>query len=98
MKLIKPIITVEIFDQIPNDEIFATGITTDGPEGLNMIRSGRELTWIAKKGIANDWCVYTHFSSNSIAMISMEGDKVRDRNNIDNILEINDELWERYRK
>lgn len=97
MALIKPIVTVNLFALVPAGKIFATGIAPDSPEGLNMTGGGRMLAWIAKKGEANDWCVYTHYSSHDIDFLSMQGDKVHDRKNIDNILLIDDYVWEKYR-
>ena len=55
-------LTMELFNDIPNDEVFASGITTDDSKGANMTNSGKKLKWIAKKGQAEDWVIYIHWA------------------------------------
>lgn len=97
IKTPRPVITMDVFMGIPAGEIFAIGIAKNDVTGLNMTTDGKPLLWIAKKGVAGDWCVYTHYASYDIDFIRTNGDKVFDRNNIDRILKIDDKVWERYR-
>lgn len=95
---LKYLLDEEAFNKIPDGEIIETGEIVDGEGGLNLSRSGRVLRWVAKKGFADDWCVYAHFSDeHSIASVTMHGDKVCDKRNIDNILKVTDEVWAKYR-
>ena len=52
-------LTLKFFEQIPDGIIFQEGETKDSHEGINMSNSGRDLIWIAKKGIGFDWAIYT---------------------------------------
>ena len=91
-------ITIEILDNaVLDNDILATGIILDNSTGLNMTTSGKPLRWVAVHGAIGDWCVYTHWEHNSMNFIKMSGDKVISRQNIDNILDINDEVWKSYR-
>lgn len=99
INLIKPIITIELLDVLPEGSIFAIGITTDNKDGFNMSDSGREIGWIAKKGDGgNDWAVYTHFTNHDLFFIQTQGDKVHPREYIENVLQFDDAVWERYRQ
>ena len=96
--MIRQKITIEELDNKNNAHAtLALGLALDNPEGLHMARTGGELVWVAVQGEIGDWCVYTHFSSHDIEFIKSQGDKVVDRRNIDNILDITDEVWARYR-
>lgn len=98
IKLIRPIIRIEEFDALENATIFATGVTTDTSDGLHMMGTGKEIIWIAKKGDGgHDWAVYTHYSNRDLYFIQTQGDKVYNRDSIANILDIDDDMWERYR-
>lgn len=78
--------------------IIASGETVDSPEGINMANTGKPLKWVLRLGYAGDWAVYC--SSNitlSEDLVAFYGDKVRSRENINNILNISDEVWKNYR-
>jgi len=85
------------FNKIPDGEMFATGRSVDSPEGLHMARTNRELIWVAKKGHANDWCVYVHFAEHGVQGVLSYGDKIYDKGNIDKLFVVTDEVWARYR-
>jgi hypothetical protein len=94
----RTVLTIEQLDNdINSDKILALGYAKDNLEGLHMTGSGKELHWILKIGTAHDWCVYCHWSDKSTQYVLSNGDKVFDRNNINNILDITDEVWARYR-
>jgi hypothetical protein len=90
-------LTLEEFDKIESGTIFQKGITVDTPEGLNLINSGDNLKWIAKKGWADDWCIYAHWAYNSWEFIEDFGDKVIGEENIMNVIPCTQEVFERYR-
>ena len=77
--------------------ILATGTADDNPDGLNMTNSGKKLRWILKLGQVGDWCVYVFWENYSIDYVSKHGDKVMSKNNLKNIIEFNDDVWNKYR-
>ena len=82
----------------PNQpKVIAEGITTDNEHGLNMTGSGETLKWVVTRGNNYDWAVYTHWSNFSTEVILRNGDKVKDKRNILNIIECSDELLKKYR-
>ena len=76
--------TFEEFTKLPPGEIFASGILPNTPEGLYMTDTcvGDMLRWVAKKGQANDWAIYVHWSRYSIDYVASYGDKVTMRDHI----------------
>jgi len=74
--------TTQQFEQIPAGKIFATGFLPNSPEGIYMTETGGQLRWVAKKGYANDWCIYCHWSTHSIEYVEKSGDKVTSKGNI----------------
>lgn len=60
---------------------------------------GRKLLWIAKKGMANDWCIYfgRWANINNIETIKSNGDKVRDEKNIQKLITCSPEVLRAYR-
>ena len=96
--MVRTVLTIEQLDNKINcDKILALGYAKDNPEGLHMTGSGKEMHWVLKIGEIGDWCVYCHWSDRSTQFVLEQGDKVMDRNNINNILDITDEVWARYR-
>lgn len=91
------IITKKEFDSFPAGEIFGMGILPNSPEGLFMTNNGGELKWIAKKGYADDWCIYCHWSYNSLEFIANCGDKVTSRIHIERCVPCDDEVFKCYR-
>ena len=90
-------LTAEQFDKVPNGEVFAFGQTTDSADGINMSNSGKTLRWIAKKGYANDWCIYTHLATHSLSFISQQGDKVVSEHNIRKLVLCDETVFKKYR-
>ena len=93
-------LTMDVFETLPNGEIFATGMTPDSPTGLNMTgRAGdRVLRWVAVKGWCDDWAVYCGWATEMTDhMVSRNGDKVQDMANIKNIIDADDEVVAWYR-
>jgi hypothetical protein len=81
-------LTLELFKQIPNGDVFAMGVLPDSPDGINMSGSGKLLRWIAKKGDSGlDWAIYCHWKTKiswdyEMEFIRTSGDKVHDTQNI----------------
>ena len=72
-------ITMKILEQIEPGEIFAAGIMLNNPEGLYMTNTqlDKPLSWIAKKGFNNDWCIYCGWlEDHTIESLKRTGDKV----------------------
>lgn len=90
--------TLQQFEKIPDDEIFATGILPNTEEGLNMFgwKRGQMLRWIAKKGIANDWTIFCHLATNTVEWIEKNGDKVNLVYNIKRCISCDDEMLKLY--
>ena len=93
------ILTIEEFNKIEPDNIFGLGEFPNSPEGLYMTdsRFGDSITWLAKKGYANDWCIYCHWSENPIDYIASNGDKVINEDHIRKCVPCTDEVFKRYR-
>lgn len=90
-------LTKEEFDNLGNEEIFATGILPNSPEGLFMTNAGSELRWVAVKGYTNCWTIYCHWSKYSAEWIYASGDKVINEHNIRRCVPCEDEVFEVYR-
>lgn len=73
---------------IPSGSIFDQGVIPNSPEGIYMTDSniGRNLLWVAKKGYADDWCIYTHWEDNGIGFVLIQGDKVSSKQNIQKLV------------
>lgn len=74
--------TQQEFPQIPDGEIFATGVLPNSQEGIFMTRDGGNLRWIAKKGHGNDWTIYCSWDYHGVDYIKTNGDKVTSDANI----------------
>ena len=92
--------TIEKFNKIPAGEIFRTGELPNQWNGLFMIneRQGEMLTWVAKKGHADDWAIYYGWSYESVTFIANFGDKVTFENHIRKCVPCDDEVFLQYRR
>lgn len=90
-------LTIEKFNEMPYEEIFGKGLTTDDSEGINMTNSGNKLKWIAKKGGGDDWAIYIHLADSSTDYIKKYGDKVKSENNILKLIPCDKEVLKKYR-
>lgn len=90
-------LTQELLDNTNSNQIICSGTAIDNQNGLFMTNTNKELTWIAKKGQADDWAVYTHFSSKTIDFIISNGDKVHSRRNLQKILHFTEDVYSKYR-
>lgn len=91
------VFTVEEFNKVESGAVIKEGLTIDSPVGINMTNSGKELRYVVKKGWADDWCIYTHFSYYNGKTVAMSGDKVHDKDNIQRVFPCTDEMMDRYR-
>lgn len=85
------------FDALKPGEYLAVGTTSDSPRGLNMTNSGETLHWVAVKGWNNDWAMYCADSDSDSDCIRNFGDKVHDKQSIKNVIDVDDEVMQRYR-
>lgn len=90
-------LTLEMLKILKPDIIFATGVLSDSPEGINMTRSGKLLRWVAVTGYVADWTIYCHWEYQDEFWIKRYGDKVINRENIEKCVPCNDEAFKRYR-
>ena len=77
--------------------IFASGTANDSPNGLFMANTNRELRWVAVRGGIHDWAIYCHFSDKDQEWIARFGDKVRNEENIKNLVPCTNEAFGMYR-
>lgn len=90
-------LTIKQLKDMPSDTIFAQGETVDGPEGVNMSRTGKRLKWVAVRGGIHDWAVYIGLDSSSFEQIRSYGDKVTGEQNIKKLVPCDDEAFSMYR-
>jgi len=72
-------ITNEIFEKIDDENIFASGVIENSPEGIYMTnnKQGSLLLWVAVKGYGGFWAIYVSwFNMVSIESCSRIGDKL----------------------
>lgn len=70
--------------KLPNDFIFATGVTVNSPEGIYMTNNnvGKELRWVATTGYGGDWMIYTYWHPTPISYVTDYGEKVMNKENV----------------
>lgn len=91
-----PFTTKDLFDMNP-DTIFAKGESVDSPEGINMMNTGQDLKWIAKKGGTDDWCIYCCSKQLTDLHLLRMGNKVTGTENIKKCVPCTDDVLTRYR-
>lgn len=103
-------LTVDALKAMEPGKVFATGETTNDPEGVFMTRehSGRKLLWIAKRGDAYDWTIYIGWAEREpgdhpLAPIDYDaimsnGDKIMNDVSIRKLVPCTDEALSLYRK
>lgn len=92
------VLTPELLDRLPAQEIFATGILLDNEYGINMTGSGKPLRWVAVTGAIGDWAIYCYWSWFSPTSVKTDGDKVFARRYIENCILVDDAAFARYRR
>jgi len=93
-------LTLKEFEKLRPGEIFAHGLTSDSPQGINLTGSGETLLWVARKGAVNDFAVYAlpvELAEWSAGKAAAHGDKVHDRETIRRLLNCDDDVLARYR-
>lgn len=90
-------LTIQQLKDMPEFTVFAHGVTTDNPEGINMSGSGRSLRWLACRGQIHDWTIYAHFAENTDEWVRLNGDKVGSAENIKKLVPCDDEAYGMYR-
>lgn len=88
------------FNNITPGTVFAHGITKNSPDFLYMTNSniGKSLLWIAKKGEANDWAIYTSWEERGFEYVLQQGDKVIGDYNIKKLLNCDIDVLNLYRR
>ena len=90
-------LTLQDLKAMPPFTIFASGITIDNSDGINMTNSGKELRWVAKRGGFHDWCIYIHLATNNMDFVASYGDKILNEDNIKKLVQCDDESYAMYR-
>lgn len=91
-------LTKEMLEKMEPGEVFATGVFQDNPLGLNMMRTGEELRWVAVRGCGiPDWTIYCHWATKSIEFIKTQGDKVFMESHIKRCIPCDNEAFKMYR-
>lgn len=90
-------LTLEKLKNMRSHEIFASGITTDNSDGINMSNSGKELRWIAVRGDIHDWAIYCHFAIYDLEYIAQSGDKIGFKEHIQKLVPCDEEALNMYR-
>ena len=91
-------LTLKMLKDMPSGTIFATGISSDTPDGLFMANTGKELRWVAVRGEIHDWAIYCHFSEHDTEWIRRQGDKVHMEENIKKLVLCDKEALRMYRQ
>lgn len=89
--------TLDEFKALPFDEVFATGILPNSPDGIFMTNDGGKLRWVAKKGRINDWAVYCHWDYKSEEYVKTNGDKLFEETHIQRCVPCTEEVMKLYR-
>ena len=79
------------------DQVIATGIANDNPDGLFIANTNRQLRWVAVRGYIHDWCIYCYFADKDVEWIKRRGDKVCDEKHIKGLVPCDDEAFKMYR-
>ena len=97
-------ITTSLLDNVGAGSIIAYGMFRDSKDGCNMNETRRMLPWVAVRGKVNDWAIYyqpAHKLINNIywsnKKIASHGKKIILKRNVEKLVEIEDEVWGRYR-
>lgn len=92
-------INLATFESILPGAVFAHGVIKNSPDGLYMTNTNidKPLLWIAKKGSANDWAIYTHWESKGFLFVLEQGDKVNGADNIKKLVNCDPNVLKLYR-
>jgi len=90
-------LTLKELKEMDPSTIFLSGISIDGPEGINMDRSGKMLRWVAIRGGIHDWAIYCGLTSWSEGLVASNGNKVHDEETIKKLVPCDEEAFEMYR-
>lgn len=92
------ILTPDILMGMTQD-IIAFGEVENSPLGLFMTDSdiGRKLLWVAKRGSAHDWAIYTYWAEYGIQYVINNGEKVTYKSNIKKLVPCTDAALNLYR-
>ena len=77
--------------------LLAQGIVEDSPKGVNYWNTKRKLRFVIVTGMIKDWAVYIGEEKDKAEYIKHYGDKINDMNNLKNIIEADNKVWEKYR-
>ena len=93
----KGTLTLADLKALEPETLFASGITVDNVNGINMTGSGKALRWVAVRGGIHDWTIYCHFADKSEYEVKSNGDKVFNKDIIRRLVPCDDEAFSYYR-
>lgn len=90
-------LTLKELKGMESGAIFLSGMSVDGPEGINMDRSGKMLHWVAVRGGIHDWAIYCGLEDWSKELVASNGNKVTDEQTIKRLVPCDNEAFKMYR-
>lgn len=90
-------LTLDHLKAMEPQTVFAHGVVMDNPLGVNMTGSGRDLAWVAVRGIIHDWSIYIHWLESGHEFARTNGDKVLTPAYIKRLVPCTDEAFDMYR-
>ncbi len=89
-------ITKKLLENAEPRSILFTGYVSNSSDGIFMANGGGRLLYVITRGGIADWKVFVGLDGESVEHVRDLGDKVHQRENIENIAEFNDEVWGMY--
>lgn len=93
-------LTKELLDKLPDEMIFAMGLTIDGPGYCNVANTGKLIKWVAYRNSIGNWAVYVdnpYSPQLSYEGVARVGDKVHNAVHIRELVPCDDEAFKFYR-
>jgi hypothetical protein len=89
--------TINDYNELPNDSVMASGFCRDDSTGLNMTNSNKLLKWVAFKD-AHGWSIFCNFAkhNNSVNQIINVGQRVSDINNVKRVFKCDEDVLNLY--
>lgn len=84
-------LTKSLLESLEPETYFATGTTHD----LRLFKE--PVRWVAIRGNITDWAIYYHRAYKTVLEVMVEGDKVRSREVVKDLVPCDDETLNLYR-
>ena len=90
-------LTLKELKTMSPDNIFASGVVPNSPEGIFANRDGGNLQWLAVRGGIHDWAIYYGRETDTLGGIRDWGDKLHNLATIRKLVLCDDEAFAMYR-